>query len=217
MFREGFMNIFNSFLKVTYDWGSQFFATEDKTMEEIPIFGADEWRTYLKLDVDAPEIPKRIQELLPVNCPFWPDKLIKETHFLCLTPKNINLEKLYELTGLKSSSPIFKEVNDVIMETHWILITKKPIPGSESLPFKEKNNLVLKNGYEIPSILEAAVAIVSAKFLNNTILYPKVRQFTVCKEMYNECPLAIGSDSNVPFSIYTNDWQEINGVAGVIR
>ncbi|MDN3508526.1 MAG: hypothetical protein P0S93_00595, partial [Candidatus Neptunochlamydia sp.] len=186
-------------------------------MQETAPFGSREWKTYLDLDVDSPEIPERLQLHLESQCPFFSDKLVKETHILCLIPNNLTLGRLYELTGCKSNSPFLRNSHDFSRMPYWILIPKKIIPSTKGLSFKKQEQMVCDLGYHIPKMLEAAIAILSAKFLAGFSIYSQPGQFTRCQEEENSWPIAIGSDMATLFCISLNDYNTLNGIAGVYK
>nr|MCU0318401.1 hypothetical protein [Amoebophilaceae bacterium] len=54
------------------------------------VFGVQEWRRYLGEVGEAPCLPSAIDEILHSACPFWPGKLVKDTHLLILIPSTVD-------------------------------------------------------------------------------------------------------------------------------
>ena len=199
--------------------------SEDLPMKETLPFGASELKMHLGLDVEAPEVPEKIQQALEKPCPFWPNQRIKETHLLCLIPqdvtlgalKNIAIAKLHNSSVTESNSPFLNSATGTAKHPYWILITKKNIPNTQNLCFDKQKEIASKHNYEIPTLLEAAVAVLAAKFLDNATIYGKQGEFTRCDEQFNRAPVAIGSDAFTVFSVCVNEFIMSNGVSGVIR
>ena len=210
-------SISNYFYHVGSDLFSYFFPKEKDVMKETSPFGSAEWKTHLNLDVESPEIPKSLQLHLETPCPFFSDKLVKETHILCLVPNNLTLGELYELTGCRSNSPFLRNSTDFSRAPYWILIPKKTVPITKGLPFKDQERIIRDLGYHVPKMLEAAIAVLSAKFLGEFSIYRQPGQFTRCEEEESNWPIAIGSDAAVPFCVSLNDYNAPNGIAGVYR
>lgn len=185
-------------------------------MQVTPLFGPTEWQELGVELRSTPEIPEEINNYLDTACPFWNDKLVKETHFLCLIPDTLTLSKLYELMGFNSNSPYLAEAVDHAEMPYWILITKKTIPDTRGQSFDNQKNLISNYNYRIPSTLEAGIAVVCAK-LNDVLIYPHAGEFTRCQTQNSQAPISIGSDRAVPFSITSNDWNAPNGVAGIYK
>ena len=190
--------------------------SEEEVMREIPPFGALEWRTHGGLEVEAPEIPESLLSKLDLPCNFWPGKLIKETHMLCLIPNDMDLERLWECVGKAHHHSYSKSVLSSGDKAYWILITKKPIPNTERRVFAEQEELIQQSKYEAPIVLEAAIAILAAKFLGNVSLFAKHNQLTKCRESVEDRPLVVQADSNIHFGV-SRDLYQFNGLAGVIR
>jgi len=198
-----------------------FSSNEDSFMKETHSFGAVEWKKHLNIDIEEPYIPEKIQIALEKPCPFWSNKLVKETHVLCLIPKNISLNMLFNKKQnlfLEDSLSRLKIFTPCSEDSYWILMTKKPIPNTCQTKFEDQKNIAHQNGYDIPSILEAIISILSVNFIDNVPIYSQSGEFTRCKEELDGWPIAVGGSRIAPhFLIYQNDWNEGNGVAGVIR
>lgn len=146
-------------------------------------FGASAWERHFGKVGPEPEIPEDMKKSLNDNCPFWPDKKIKETHILVLIPSTIdgnpfNLKKLSEIIknpkcGYKTEfwiSPEFTEQfkEEPIERSYWVLITKNIVPNSGG---SENNNgfSIDQNRlfgertyrYESPKVLEIATGILT--------------------------------------------------------
>lgn len=211
------LSTLNYYLSNALNFFSDYSYKEEEIMKETPSFGAAEWEKFLNLKVEAPEIPENIKMYLETSCPFFPNKTVKETHVLCLVPKGLTLPKLYELAGSKSKSCFLEKGTDCSKESYWILITKQVIPSADKLPFSQQEKIIHQAGYHVPKMLEAAIAVLSVKFLQKVSIFSKPGQFTRCQEKERDWPIAIGNDIAAPFCVCLNDYNELNGIAGVYR
>jgi len=182
----------------------------DALMTETPSFGASEWKDLYRIDVESPSIPLEIERALGEPCPFHPGKLRKETHLLCLVPPGLK-ELICDGNAL-----VTEGVHSTPSKPYWILITKKTIQSTSTLSHDDKIEVLSHAGYQLPSVLEAAVAVLAGNHFN-TRVYPTLNQFTVCKEVFNTSPLLVGYDRSSGFTIYTNNWKQTNKAAGVYR
>ncbi len=183
-------------------------------MKETPRFGAQEWKQHFGVDVEEPGLPPSIQGLLKQRCPFWPEKRISETHLLCLVPKDLTLQKIYEGAQCHLSSSFMEFSQSKNQETYWILITKEIIPATVDQSFDEVKKIVSKQeGYRIPFLREAVIAVIAAQSLKIE-LFPTKLQFTTSQEVYNGTHPLVGYGSSVP-SIYVNNVGDFAGAAGV--
>lgn len=185
-------------------------------MIEMPPFDAKEWKNLGLKKVETSEMPKKMQIFLDSPCLVWSGKSVKETHFVFLVPANLTISQLYELAGPYALYPLLKDFSKTTHKAYWVAITKRPLPDTRYISFAKQKERLEKNGYQIPNLFEAASAVVCAKAFRVS-LFPEAGFFTRCKECLDQWPLALGSDSGVPFAISTNDANELNGVAGVKR
>ncbi len=180
-----------------------------ESMRETQPFGANQWKSY-GLNVKEPSIPEHFKSALENFCPFWPHQKVKETHFLCLIPKNLTYEALLQLVSYgKTESENFEEAD-------WILITQRIVPKTSALPFQTQDQYLAASGYNTPHDIEAAVAVLCAKH-HNMAAFATREESTRCQEKKNFSYLVIGMDSTKRICSYTNNWDMQNGVAGVIR
>ena len=144
-------------------------------------FGAQAWNRYFNKPDSPPAVasaplPLAVLDELKNPCPFNPGKSVEETHILVYIPTKVNgvpltfnnLEKLSPNPDLctKDRSPKYSYVNpdvrkligEVDLEGPcWILITKKPMPGSLGKSFEEQQELI-PSGYQLASPLEIAAS-----------------------------------------------------------
>ncbi len=205
------LNALTSSVLATYEY---FTASLDKkeVMIEFQPFGASAWKTHLGLDLIEPDVPADMLKALETPCRFWPDKLIKETHMLCLVPKNVTVDELFDLAEKPALRATIKHFDK---EAYWILITKEIIPESVGGCFEIEREKISKYGYDIPSVLEAAVAVLSGKYLTGLPIYPTQECATICSGNYNNQRVTVGYGSVNPFEI--SPYELTNGIAGVIR
>ena len=134
------------------------------------------WDRYFGEVGAVPPLPPNIAEILGSPCPVWPGKTVGETHKLVLVPGTVNgppltLDLLGELIRIPRQgnatkyryydSEVKKEHGKSSYRAHWILMTKDVIPGSRDKSYAEQKAMVtgLVGGYQVPTLLEAAVCI----------------------------------------------------------
>ena len=150
-----------------------------------PVFGAQAWRQYFGEVGEEPSLPSDIDEILDSPCKFWPGKVVKDTHLLVLIPSTVGgkaftLDLLGELIqnplGGSHRTQYFLYDDEVqhssgdvySSNSYWILLTRDVLPGSRNKPYEFQRALITARSshvaappYEIPSILEAATAVLS--------------------------------------------------------
>lgn len=188
---------------------------EEDVMQETSALDSSNWKKFFGKNVANIGVPPKVTKLLDTPCPFWPNKLVKETHILCLVPKGLNQSTLYELAGKKGN---FDDTDTGVQKPYWVLVTKKIVPelkyfSSEKQQSKLQSFQVARQSYDVPSKIEAIVATLAAKHLGGYSIFPDRENATKCKET----DVVIGSDSGSSFCGYANNWDKFIGVAGVIR
>jgi hypothetical protein len=160
-----------------------------------PVFGAEEWARYFGEVGVAPLLPSDLNEILDSPCPFWPDRLVKDTHLLIFIPSTVDgkaftldlLEELvqnphgeghrtryflYDDEVQRSSGAVYSSI------AYWVLLTRDVLPGSRNKPYEDQRALVASQfshvddpSYSIPNVLEAATAILSHYVRSGDRLY----------------------------------------------
>jgi hypothetical protein len=156
-------------------------TTATASMPSMAI-GPKEWAKYFGEVGAAPPLPADIDEILESQCPFWPDKKVKDTHLLVLVPAKVDgqpftldlLERLIEdgpkeggnKTDINCANNVKAELdNQPLSASYWVLMTREVLKGSSGETYDDQKGLVATHDhYEIPSVLEAATAI----FLHRT-------------------------------------------------
>ena len=146
------------------------------------IFGEAEWKQHFGDVGPAPDLPSDIATILDGPCPFWPDQLVKDTHLLVLIPATVGgvpftLDLLGELIqhpshgGHKTEYRYYNERVKAQIgaasppRSYWVLMTRDVLPRSLGGVYAHQKALVAgyasREGipYELPSVLEAATAI----------------------------------------------------------
>ena len=160
-----------------------------------PVFGAWAWSQYFGEVGAEPSLPSNIAEILDSPCPFWPDRLVKDTHLLVLIPSTVDgeaftLDLLGELVqkprGGGHSTQYFlyddevqRSSGDVYSSTsYWVLLTRDVLPGSRNESYEAQQAFVAAQTahvhhapYGIPNVLEAATAILSHYVRSGDRLY----------------------------------------------
>jgi hypothetical protein len=150
-----------------------------------PVFGAKEWGQYFGEVGEEPSLPSDIDEILRGPCPFWPDKVVKDTHLLVLIPSTVagrafTLDLLGDLIqnprggGHRTRYFLYDDEmqrssgDAYSRSSYWVLLTRDVLPGSRSQPYTAQQALVAARAshidnppYEMPHVLEVATAILS--------------------------------------------------------
>lgn len=187
---------------------------EDQTLRlkkanlDCCLFGKTKWKKYFGNIGFEPKLPKNIEEMLNRPCVFWPGKKIKDTHYLTLIPEKINgvqvnlniiLDKVKSkknecsLNYVGYSNEVRKALGALsTLNSYWVLMTRKTIPGSESKTYPDQQSLieefVEKTGappicYDFPSVLEAVTTISMYYFDKKERIYTEdPLMYTTCKE-----------------------------------
>jgi hypothetical protein len=163
-------------------------------------FGKRQWAKYFGDVGEEPPLPPNIEEILKAQCPIWPDKKVYETHLLTLIPKTVNgqpltLKTLGELVQKPLQGPSSKfealylgQYQDVPPKhSHWTLLSRDVIPDSRNKPYANQQKLVQQYpGYEVPHILDTAVALFMEHTRSGVRLYSDAPwTYTRCQEKYN--------------------------------
>ena len=172
-----------------------------------PVFGAAEWARYLGEVGAEPSLPSNIAEILDSPCPFWPDRLVKDTHLLVLIPAAVDSEPfslnlLGELVKSPKSGGYATKYRYYTSDTqaqhgaqspgtsYWVLMTRDVLEGSRGRTYASQQALVATHAsrtglrYELPGALEAATVILSHYVRSGERLYPNSPwTYTRCQEL----------------------------------
>lgn len=155
-------------------------------------FGKD-WQTYYHMDISEISLPPRFKSLdefknlILSPCPFEPNKLIKDTHFLFTAPANAFTLLAWREKHPPSEQPKFwHEENDLGYVKNWYndhdfaqtkknrynfyLAYKNIVPNSTSKRYQDQLNL-LPEGYEPPLAVELAMMLFLHHRKTNDYLY----------------------------------------------
>jgi hypothetical protein len=175
-------------------------------------FDAKQWAALLHRPVKLHAMPKALVSFLESPCPIWKGKLVKETHIVFGVPTDLTVSTLFKSLNHSTLLDIWDHRQPA---GHWVAMTREILPKPRFLSWTQQQEQVGKVGYRIPSVVEAACGIVCAEA--QTVRLFGNRGFTRCLEAECDWPAAVGHDSWSHFSIYTNDANELFGVAGVRR
>jgi hypothetical protein len=173
--------------------------------------------------------------ILDGPCPFWRDQLVKDTHLLVLIPATVGgvpftLNLLGELVqrpsngGHRTAYGYYHErVKTQIGEhspprSYWLLMTRDVLPGSRSAGYAHQKELVKASvPYELPSVLEAATAILMHHAREGERLFgARPWTYTRCQEKVdgNRFPVVVGGfeSSGLGVSKFSSDYGSV-GVA----
>ena len=202
-------------------------------------FGAAEWKQYFGDVGSAPDLPSDMATILNSPCPFWPGKQVKDTHFLVLIPATVGgvpftLNQLGELVQRPSHgghSTKYSYYSDLVKaqigeqsssRSYWLLMTCDVLSGSPGKVYAHQKELVAGYAsrgsvpYELPSVLEAATAILMHHAREGERLFGDVPwACTRCQEMVNgSYPAVVGGFASSGLNVfYCNCDYDGSGVA----
>ncbi len=130
---------------------------------------------------DVPDFPWG-EDVLLSPCPFWPGRLVKDTHFAFLGLDSIGPREEYRLTlgkwiELIETAPGPSPLNSLsfdfsafppdpsplewpdVCESRWFLATTASVPRSESLDYFKQLDM-LPVGYEIPTAMQEITKLI---------------------------------------------------------
>jgi hypothetical protein len=205
--------------------------------------GREAWIKHIGDPGKEPPLSPNIEDILASPCPFWPGKTVRETHLLVLIPETIdkivdgereiipltleNLDKLIKSTE-ESEGVGYEFIPDLVIEeseywpvenSHWVLMTKHILPGSENMSYDNQKQMVESAGYVVPNILEAATAIL-LQYVCSKLRYfsDDPWTYTRCAEEIYCTPLIIGGFTKNGLLININDFDDKHfGIAGLLK
>jgi NACalpha-BTF3-like transcription factor len=188
----------------------------------LKTLGEVEWKHYFGEVEPAPDLPSNMAAILDGDCPFWPDKKVRDTHLLVLIPAKVNgqpfsLNLLRELIqhpnngGHRAKYRYYASGVQAQIGTaspaasYWLLMTRAVLPGSLNKNHKDQKELIAKHArrtgvpYALPKALEAAAAILMHHVRNGERLYSEndgIWAYTRCQELVryrsDEYPTVVG-------------------------
>jgi hypothetical protein len=192
---------------------------EDKDVRLLALktLGEVEWRRYFGEVGPVPDLPSDMATILDSTCPFWPGKKVRDTHLLVLIPAKVNGQSfsLNLLCGLirhprngGHETQYWYYGSDVQVylgasspaASYWLLMTRDVLPESRSRSYRDQEKMVADHAsrtrlpYEVPSVLEAATAILMHHVRDGERLYSSnSRTYTRCQELiYGAYPAVVG-------------------------
>jgi hypothetical protein len=187
-----------------------------KTLIPATAIGTEAWEKYFGDVGSAPDLPSDMVTILDGPCPFWPEKLVKDTHLLVLMPATVGgvpftLNRLGELIQRPShgghrteyrycDSDVERELgNQPSRGSYWLLMTRDALPGSRRQGYADQKALVAGYAsresmpYALPSVLEAATAILMHHAREGERLFgDDPRTYTRCQEVVDGYPTVVG-------------------------
>ncbi|MHA7878035.1 MAG: hypothetical protein ACX93T_03920 [Bacteroidota bacterium] len=158
------------------------------------IFGRQKWAYYFGDVGQEPLLPSNIEDILDEDCPFWPEKKVRDTHILLLMPTKVagapfTLDMLSQLapcphrddcgTQFFLYDSTIKEVlgRRTSIKSYWMLVTRHIIPKHHYTTSLDNHivfvrDTVIQAGYVMPSTLEMATTIIAHHVNTNEVLYP---------------------------------------------
>lgn len=163
---------------------------------DCPRFGAEVW-SRAGVEVEEPELPAEIYDIMRSPCPYWPEKSVCQTHRLVLIVEGMSLNRLGA-----TFDPGFRFYPDTVRnrhgdaapeESYWVLVTRDVVPGSRNKTLAEQQDL-LAEGDELSHLHEAAAfALLEVQENTTTLLGNDPRTYTRCQDVVDGYPCALGS------------------------
>jgi len=197
---------------------------QESTLPQIA-FGKAKWAQYFGDVGVEPSLPPNIHDILNGPCPIWPGKKVHETHLLTLIPETLNGQPLtLKILGELVQKPLhgypteFRELNLNMYQdrpasaSHWTLLSRDLIPDSRKKTYEEHKQFVEQYpGYEVPNVIDTAVAIFMEYVQSGIHLYGnEPLTFTRCQEQYstwskNSAQLVVGFFAAAGLTVYCDD------------
>jgi hypothetical protein len=191
---------------------------KDVCLLALKTLGGLEWRHYFGEVEPAPDLPRDIDTILDAPCPFWPEKIVRDTHLLVLIPATVDeapfsLNLLGELIqrakngehetkyGRYYSDQVRAQFgNSSPGRSYWLLMTRDVLECSRGRGYSAQRALVARytggDGlpYEIPGALEAATAILMHHARTRAWLFGGPPwTYTRCQELVDgKYPIVVG-------------------------
>lgn len=181
------------------DYPLGFYKQQFSNPQPLTAIGKEQWGLFGNVG-KVPALPPEIHQILKSPCPFFPGKIVEQTHVLALIPetldgKSMTLSRLGYLMirhGKMGYHPIGRSVlnaYDKPFETsHWILMTDRVLKGTEVAIFEEPKGFYPHEkilwrypGYQVPKLAQAVVAIFMEN-VNNNVMRFGYSMHTFCQE-----------------------------------
>jgi hypothetical protein len=187
------------------------------SLQTPSVFGSHEWSRYFGEVGAPPSLPPDIDTILHSDCPFWPERAVKDTHLLVLIPatvdgKAFSLNLLGELIKCPQGGGYATEyglygnyVREVLGtrspgHSYWVLMTRDVLEGSRHKAYAAQKALVAQYAsrtglsYVLPGVLEAAAVVLSHYVRSGERLYKDDPwTYTRCQEWVdNQYPVVVG-------------------------
>ncbi|WP_194847472.1 hypothetical protein [Candidatus Neptunochlamydia vexilliferae] len=203
------------------------------------VFGKSIWESHFKnVEGAEPPLPANIEEILSAPAPFEvegykKDAPTSETHILVWIPEKVDgvslsLNNLQNLFG--NYHGYSKEIKNehgskTTSSAHWILLSRNILKGTrgKGYPYQKKVMAAYSyEGYNLPSSLDIAAALLLYQSKNKKNLFPKGKDnnfstLTRCLESVtnNNYPVAIGNSEDGRLYVHMHtDSYETSGIIG---
>jgi hypothetical protein len=206
-------------------------------------FGPEEWSRYFGEVGETPWLPWHVVDTLNYPCPFWPGKLIKDTHLLVLIPATVagrpfSLNLLGELIKRPAGGgdpTKYRRYSNKIQaafgtqsptRSYWVLMTRTVLEGSRGKKYAAQKALVAHHAvrtglpYDLPAALEAATVVLSHYVHCGERLYTDVPwTYTRCRELVDgQHPIVVGgfSSEGLDIAVRSFNFHGHHGFDGVL-
>ena len=198
-------------------------------------FGKADWEKYFGDIGLEPLLPANIEKILNEPCDFWPSKKVKETHLFVLIPNTVNgksftMNYLGELIQKPKSGHFTKyryygdhsreAVGDKSYSSHWVLMTRDIIPGSECENYSKCCELISNHSkktgrpYELPHLLDATTSILMHYVKTGERLYSDDPWTWTCSQDISKDGYLLGVGGFAPNGLSVYDGCSDIGFAG---
>lgn len=156
-----------------------------------------------------PPYPAELATFLSEPCPFWPGKTRRETHIVAPVFSKVELDGSTVPLTLKTLDQLDKRANgpglryenyenipenlSADRDFHYAVMTNDIIPGSRGKPLQQQIEKLAEKGYELPSVVDAASAILWEKQSTGKSYFANdCWKYTRCKEQHEGVSMILG-------------------------
>ncbi|MBS0649280.1 MAG: hypothetical protein JSS10_08675 [Verrucomicrobia bacterium] len=183
----------------------------EKTASVIP-FRKEVWAKYLGDVGEEPPLPFDIDKILKNPCPFFPGRMVEETHLLALIPKTVNGKPLVpsylgelvknprqgqptkysyqsdQILSLTHPKHLYeKDPFKPIKNSYWILMTRDVISGSRNKSYDEQVQLLKELNQKAQVSYEVPLVIEAATCVFVEYLQTRNRLYIDYPHTYTRC------------------------------
>lgn len=147
-------------------------------LQRADIFGPDEWQKFFHAKVPQAPASLALDTTLQQPCPFWPDKLVSDTHAVVYIPSTINGEGLTLFSMGRLTLGALASTPQVTIKHHYGDHRVTPAMQSASpfpywaLLLKTKTDKTANKEWEVPFLCDALICVTALFAQTGQWLYP---------------------------------------------